>query len=580
MVYRFDQFEVDDQEFRLAEDGTPVPLEPKALRLLIYLIENRNRLVRKQELLDAVWPDAIVTENALTRAIGLLRKALNEDPRAPRYLETIPTAGYRFIANVTVADPVPAISSGATIESAPVGDGARRSSKWIPASVILLLVVASAGAFLYLGHRKPVLTEMDTVVLADFENSTGDPVFDGTLRQGMTVQLEQSPFLSLISDERIQMTLALMSQPAEAHLTPAIGREVCQRTGSAAVLDGSIAALGTQYVLGLRAVDCRTGDVIDVEQAQAARKEDVLNALSEIASRLRARLGESLVSVKLHDTPLAEATTPSLEALKAYSAAFKESTTVSSSSGIPLIKRAIALDPQFAMAYAMLGRDYGDLGEAELSAESTRKAYELRNRSSDRERFFIDTSYEVTVTGDLEKARQICEEWAQTYPHDVSGDVNAHGFLSGMILGVLGRYEQALEEAKLSLAADPDAGFPYNNLALTDVALGHLEDAVSTLDRASQRKIDMPDFLVDRYQIAFLKGDQAEMVRIDCPGDARAGRRRYGLRPAGLRIGLFRSPATGKGHVPARRGNGATKGGTGEGRSTGGRVGSTGGLLW
>lgn len=524
MAYRFDQFEVDDREFRLSEGGGPIQVEPKALRLLIYLIENRNRLVRKQELLDKVWPDAMVTENALTRAIGLLRKALNEDPRVPRYLETIPTAGYRFIANVTVADETPAPQPAAEIGSAAVGLGARASSRWIPATVVLLLVVSAAGIFLYLRRDKPVLTEKDTVVLTDFENSTGDPVFDGTLRQGMTVQLEQSPFLSLISDERIQKTLALMAQPADAHLTSAIGREICQRTGSAAVLDGSIAALGTQYVLGLRAIDCRTGDVIDAEQAQSARKEDVLNALSEIASRLRGKLGESLASVKEHNTPLAEATTPSLEALKLYSAAFKASTTVGSSSGIPLIQRAIELDPQFAMAYAMLGRDYGDLGESELSAQSTRKAHELRNRSSDRERFFIDTSYEVIVTGDLEKAQQVCEEWAQTYPRDVSGDVNAHGFLSGMILGVLGRYDQALEEAKRSVETDPDAGFPYNNLALTYVALGRLQDAESTLDRASEHKLEMPDFMVDRYQIAFLKGDRAGMDRIAAlatrePGD-------------------------------------------------------------
>jgi eukaryotic-like serine/threonine-protein kinase len=514
VVYQFDQFEVDDREFRLSNDGTPVQLEPKVLRLLLYLIENRNRLVRKQELLDKVWPDAIVTENALTRTIVLLRKALNEDSRVPRYLETVPTVGYRFIANVITENGVSSAPLAAPEVPAPtparLAAEIRPANKWFPAAVILLLAAAAGGIFLYLRHGRKVLTEKDTVVLADFDNSTGDPVFDGTLRQGMTVQLEQSPLLSLISDERIQRTLALMAQPPDAHLTPAIGREICQRAGSVAVLDGSIALLGSQYVVGLRAVDCRTGVVIDAEQAQAARKEEVLSALSEIASRLRRRLGESLATVKQFDTPLAEATTPSLEALKAYSAAWKASTTVGPVSAIPLIKRAIELDPQFAMAHAMLGQVYGDIGEFALSAESTRTAYGLRNRASDRERFFITASYEVKVTGDLEKARQICETWAETYPRDVA----AHGFLSGMILGNLGRYDEGLEEANRSVEADPDAGFPYNNVALTEVALGRLQEAESTLNLASQRRIEMPDFMVDRYQIAFLKGDQAGMDRI------------------------------------------------------------------
>ena len=221
MIYRFEQFEVDDREFRLSEHGTPLQVEPKALRLLVYLIENRSRLVRKQELLDAVWPDAIVTENALTRAIGLLRKALNEDSRVPKFIETVPTAGYRFVATVTAVE---SSAPGPTtpLESPPTAPrpkaGFRASTKWILASS-LLLAIAAAAMLLFFSHRKNILTAKDTVVLADFDNSTGDPVFDGTLRQGMAVQLEQSPFLSLVTDERIQQVLRLMGQPADVRLT-------------------------------------------------------------------------------------------------------------------------------------------------------------------------------------------------------------------------------------------------------------------------------------------------------------------------------------------------------------------------
>jgi serine/threonine protein kinase/tetratricopeptide (TPR) repeat protein len=381
--------------------------------------------------------------------------------------------------------------------------------KWkviVPAAAALLAL--SVGAYFYL-HRSPKLTDKDTIVLADFTNSTGDPVFDDTLRQGLAVQLEQSPFLSLISDERIQKTLALMAQPADARLTPALGRDLCERTGSAAVLDGTIASLGTQYVLGLRATNCRTGDVLDAEQVQAARKEDVLNALSRIASRFRSRIGESLATLKEHDTPLVEATTPSLDAFKAFSAGWKLGTTVGSAAALPLYKRATEIDPQFATAYGLLGRSYGDIGESALAAQNTAKAYELRDRASDPEKFFIVASHDTVVTGNLERARQTCEAWAQTYPRDPS----AHAFLAGMIYPVLGEYDKVLEEALKSIEANPDAGFTYTNLAYGYLALDRTKEAGNTLQRAAARKIEIPDFVITRYQIAFVQGDRQAMER-------------------------------------------------------------------
>src|SRR5271157_4550124 len=395
-------------------------------------------------------------------------------------------------------------------------DIAIRWKVMVPAAAVL----ACFAAGYFYSHRPPKLTDKDTIVLADFTNTTGDPVFDGTLRQGMAVQLEQSPFLSLVSDERMQQTLRLMSRPADARLTPELAKEICERTGSAAVLEGSVASLGSQYVLGLRAKSCRTGDVLDEEQVQAARKEAVLNALSQIASKFRTRVGESLTTVEKHDTPLEEATTPSLEALKAYSAACKVHFSIGdATAALPLYKRALEIDPKFAMAYANLGSLYGEMGESDRSAEITSKAYDLRDRASDREKFFITASYEIRVTGNLEKAQQTCEAWAQTYPREV----HAHGFLGGVIYPVSGKYEKAVEEAKRSIEIDPDIAIPYGDLAYSYEYLDRLGEAENTLQRASERKLETPDFLVQRYDIAFLRADQAGMERAVALAQGKAG---------------------------------------------------------
>ena len=375
------------------------------------------------------------------------------------------------------------------------------------ASVVVALALSASGYFYF--HRAPKLTDKDTIVLADFTNTTGDPVFDGTLRQGLAVQLEQSPFLSLVSEERIQQTLRLMSQPADARLTPEIAREICERTASAAVLDGSITSLGSQYVLGLRAKACATGDVLAEEQVQAAKKEDVLSALGQIASKFRTRLGESLTTVEKHNTPLVEATTSSLEALRAYSEGWKVVSLTGSGSAVPFFKHAVELDPEFAIAYASLGRMYGDIGDSALSAESTAKAYQLRDRASDREKFFITASYDLQVTGNLEKAQQTCEAWAQTYPREV----NPHGFLGGIIYPIFGKYEKAVEESKKAIELDPHFPIGYGILAFAYIALDRLGEAENAFQRAAEHNLEIPDFSVGRYEIAFLKGDLAGMER-------------------------------------------------------------------
>ena len=388
-------------------------------------------------------------------------------------------------------------------------DATAPGRRWKMALSALAVSLALLGAGYLYFHHPAKLTDKDTIVLADFTNSTGDAVFDGTLRQGMAVQLEQSPFLSLVPDDRIQRTLHLMGQPADARLTPEVAREVCERTASAAVLDGSIASLGSQYVLGLRAKDCRTGAVLAEEQMQAARKEDVLNALSQVASKFRTRVGESLSTVEKHDKPLDEATTSSLDALKAYSAGWRAHFSGGVVAATPFFRQAIEIDPKFASAYAALGLMYGANGESTLSAENAAKAYELRERATDRERFFISASYEARTTGNLEKAQQTCEAWAQTYPRDVV----PLGFLSGIIYPASGKYEKAVEDAQRSVQVDRDFADGYLILAGNDTNLGRLGEAANTLRSAAERKLETPDYIVLRYDIAFLKEDGGGMAR-------------------------------------------------------------------
>ena len=385
--------------------------------------------------------------------------------------------------------------------------GARTRWKLV-VPVALALVAAAIVGYLSL-HRPPKLTDKDTIVLADFTNTTGDPVFDDALRQGLIVQLEQSPFLSLVPDERIQRTLRLMGQPTDTRLTPEIARQACLRTASAAVLDGSISNLGSQYVLGLRARSCQTGQVLAEEQAQTARKEEVLNALTQIASKFRTRVGESLATVNSHDTPLADATTPSIEALKVYSTALKVVDSKGAAAAIPFFERAVEIDPRFAAAYAALGIMYGSVGETARATEAGRKAYELRERTSDNEKFFITAYYDGRVTGNQEKALRTCEAWIQAYPRNFS----PYTFLAGFIYPILGKHEQALEYGRKAVELAPDNSFAYVATGYAAVYLGQLGEAYAAIRQASERKIEGPLLALLRYDVAFLKGDAAGMQR-------------------------------------------------------------------
>jgi eukaryotic-like serine/threonine-protein kinase len=380
--------------------------------------------------------------------------------------------------------------------------------RWTAAIVAVIVVAGLAvGGWLFFSRKAQALTDKDTLVLADFTNTTGDSVFDGALRQGLSVQLEQSPFLSVISDEQIQKTLQMMDQKPDTKLTPEIARELCQRTGSAAVLDGTIAQIGTQYLLTLKAVNCANGESLASTEAQASDKDHVLDALRKTASEIRIKLGESLSTVRKFDTPLDQATTPSLEALKAFSSGHKIMFASGAAGAIPFFRHAIELDSNFALAYAWLGRAHRDLEENAAAADYTRKAYELRSPASEAEKYFILASYDIVATGNLLKAKQTCELWIQAYPRNPMPST----FLSGPIYPTFGQYENAIEAGREAVRVSPDSSVPYLVLGFNYITVNRLDEAKATHAQALGRKLDHPYIHADEYLIAFLENDAAGM---------------------------------------------------------------------
>jgi eukaryotic-like serine/threonine-protein kinase len=389
-----------------------------------------------------------------------------------------------------------------------------RSKLWrilLPAAVVLIAVLVAAGVYLRSrpgtnAAKATALTEKDTVVLADFDNKTGDAVFDDALKQALAVQLGQSPFLNILSERRVEETLRLMGRPTTERITTDVARELCIRTGSKAIVRGSISNLGGQYVIGLSTVGCSSGDTLATEQEQAATKQDVLKALGTAAAALREKLGESLATVQKFDVPV-EATTPSLEALKAYSMGITTGRTKGDAEAIPFMKRAVELDPNFAMAYVGLGVEYANLGQASLAAGYTKKAYDLRDRVSDRERYRISAFYYQYVTGEVEKATEAYELWAKTYPRDQV----PHGNL-GYIYTTLGQYDKAAAETEEQQRLGPTLT-GYGNLAGIYTNLGRLDDAKALLQQAQTNQVDGYTIRGDLYSLAFLRGDAAEMER-------------------------------------------------------------------
>jgi eukaryotic-like serine/threonine-protein kinase len=402
-----------------------------------------------------------------------------------------------------------ALTPAAGLESKRTAGAQAPSRRWKFAVPLTALTVAFvAGGLYWRSSRGMRLTEKDTLVLADFANSTGDAVFDGTLQRGLEMQLEQSPFLRLISENRVQQTLRLMSKPPDARLTPTLARDLCQRVGGKAYIESSIANLGNDYVIGLKAMSCATGDSLAQEQVQALGKEKVLDGLSKAAASLRGKLGESLSSVQKFDTPLPQATTPSLEALQALSAGRKALNNGDYAAAVLSFQRAIALDPNFAVAYASLAASYGDLGESSLAVTNAKKAYELRERTSEREKFQLEVSYDWLVTGDLEKAREVSELFVQTYPRDSDAHFNL-----GNIYDNLGQYEKGLAQARESLQLEPDSPLNYGYLVYSCLVLNRLGEAKDAAKEALAKWPDSIPVHSDLYGVAFLGNDSTEMAR-------------------------------------------------------------------
>jgi eukaryotic-like serine/threonine-protein kinase len=404
---------------------------------------------------------------------------------------------------------------------APAASASSATSSRLPliAGAALIALLATAGYLYYRSTHSSKLTEQDTIVLADFTNTTGDAVFDDTLKQALAIQLEQSPFLRIVAEERVQQTLSLMSQPADTHLTPKIAREICQRTQSAAVLEGSIASLDNEYVIGIKAVNCVNGDVLTQKQVRAEGKTKVLQAVDDAAIDLRQKLGESLSTVQKFDTPVARATTSSLEALKSFSTARKiMSGRGEYAAAIAPLKKAIELDPNFAMAHAALGTCYGNLGEIAAAAEQTHLAFELRDRVSDVERFYIESHYYQYGVGDLEKSTQVYIEWGRTYPRDFIPLNNL-----SVINSILGDSEKSLEQARACLKVESANASMYGNLVSGYVLLGRIEEAKATIAEAVSKNLDSPALHSMLYQIAFMENDPAGMAKQVAWGQGQVG---------------------------------------------------------
>jgi eukaryotic-like serine/threonine-protein kinase len=521
VLYEFGPFRVDPDKQVLLREDQPVAITPKAFETLLILVRHSREVVTKDEIMKAVWPDAFVEEANLSQNIFVLRKALGDTPEDRHYIVTLPGRGYRFAVEVRTVmqdggDLVIQNRSQMVVEETNRAPGETLNAfptslqlkvKWkyiLPTGAVVALLIL--GTAFLLRNRQPIaLGSTGSVLVADFTNTTGDPVFDGALRQGLVVQLEQSPLLSLVSEDRIQQTLRLMDQPPDAKLNPQVAREICQRTGSAAVLDGSIAQIGTQYLLTLHAVNCESGESLASTEAQASDKNHVLAALGKTTLEIRSKLGESLSTVQKFDTPLEQATTPSLEALKAFSSGGKVWSTTGPTAAIPFYERAIELDPNFALAYAWLGLMHEEIGESGFAANYTRKAYELRDRTSEAEKYFISTFFHKVVTGNMEKAEQTCQLWIQAYPRSEM----PHNLLSGAIYPVIGQYEKGAEEGREAIRLNPDDPASYFALGSNYIALDRLDEAKGTYGQAFARKLDHHWFHYDLYSMAFLQNDLA-----------------------------------------------------------------------
>ena len=498
-LVRFGSFELDLQGGKLTKTGARIRLQEQPFRILALLLQHPGELVTREEIRQKLWSDDTFVEfdAALNTAVRKLREALNDSADNPRFVETVPRRGYRFVAPVASLLEPQAVT--------PIRSRVRRHPYlWLAAT--LIVAGAIIGGLWRLRRPGSRIAPEDTIVLADFANNTGDAVFDETLKTALAVSLRQSPFLNVLPISKVATALQQMTRPASTKLTSDVARELCQRVGSKAYIAGAIGSLGSEYVLELKAVNCQSGDTLAQEQVTAAAKEKVLDALGEVASKLRGELGESLTTVQKFDVPLAQATTSSLEALKVYSLGLKAFGQGGSSAALPYDKRAIQLDSSFALAYDELGLDYTNLGEAGRAREYFSEAFKLREHASQWEKLAIAADYYLNVTGELDKAAQTYREWIDNYPRDDQAHLSL-----GVVYATQGQYEQAAAVTAQSSRLAPSLA-SYGNLASYALALQRFDDARRITLDAQTRNMDAFEFHSFLYALAFLGGDSRAMA--------------------------------------------------------------------
>jgi DNA-binding winged helix-turn-helix (wHTH) protein/tetratricopeptide (TPR) repeat protein len=506
-LYRFGPFRVDPEKELLLRDDEAVPIAPKTFQVLLVLMRHSNQIVTKDDLLKSVWPDTFVEEANLSRNIFLLRKALGESPQDHQYIVTVPGRGYRFAEDVQFVPEGEVNIVASSHSTVQVQLEESKHWAWI-AFAAILLVAAAAGAYQLLVHRSPVLTEKDTLVLTDFVNETGDPIFDGTLRQGLSIQLEQSPFLRIMGDLPLQRDLRLMNLRPGVRITSQIAHDVCMREGATATIDGAIASLGKSYVITLQAVACEDGATLAREQVQVEDKEHVLGALGSAATALRAKLGESLSSIQKLNLPLQQATTPSLEALQSYTAGLAVMAPGQFRAAIPFFERAIAIDPNFAEAYHLLGVAYEQAGDMERSREYAKRALSLADHASETERTEI-TAYYYRFTGEWDKE---IDAYQMAIRNDYPSNWSFHNQIS-LTYNDMGQFEEGLKEGLEAVRLQSNVEPPYRRVLDAYICLDLLAKAREVEAKVQALGIDGVRIHQRYLEMGFVEDDKAGVAR-------------------------------------------------------------------
>ena len=512
-VVRFGVFEARLSSGELRKRGLPIRVPGQPFKILAMLLERPGEVVTRDELRSRLWSAETFVdfEHSLNSAIKKLRQALGDSAENPRYIETLPRLGYRFIAPVSSGGPevAVAVAPAPQAASAPAVPraGYRLAQSKLPVAAAVLLGVG--GVIWYtLWHPAPPITEQDSIVLADFDNRTGDPAFDGTLKKVLEVEISQSPYLNILPDQNVRQTLEYMRRRPDEPITKQVGLEICQRSTAKAVVSGSIASLGTRYVLTLEVLNCATGSVLAGAKAEAESKERVLRALDDCTGKIRRKLGESLASIRKFGAPIEEATTGSFDALKMFAQGDELRRQGKAAESIAFFKRASELDPQFTLAYGRLGAVYANLSENGLAKQYLEKAFQLRERTSERERLYLAARYYENVSGETGKAIDNYEIWRNAYPRDWIPVNNL-----GNKYTAVGQYEKAIEAAREAVRLNPNHELPYETLARAYKRATRYAESKSTCEKAIAKHLERWGIHSILYQIAFAEGDTGAMQR-------------------------------------------------------------------